>query len=135
MVKTTDNSIDSGDLHDMNMAFIVCKTKHKQSTFTVNDKLNEGILYDTEMTYSEDYESAFEDDSDCNDSECELERNISENYAEDTCINLNELNRILGEDKLNSRITEDDLLDSFMNTFVDNEDSDEGRGSVSSDFE
>jgi hypothetical protein len=130
-----DNSIDSGDVPDMNMAFIVSKTRNKHETFTMNDKLNEGILYDTEMTYSEDDESAFEDDSDCYNSECELEQNIFENYAEDTNINLSELRRILNKDKLNSRITEDDLLDSFMNTFVDNEDSDEGRGSVSSDFE
>jgi hypothetical protein len=130
-----DYSIDAGDLHDMNTAFIVGKTRNKQSTFTQNDKMNEGILYDTEMTYSEDDESAFEDDSDCYNSECELERNIIENCAEDTYISLNELKRILGDDKLNSQITEDDLLDSFMKTFVDNEDSDEGRGSVSSDFE
>jgi hypothetical protein len=133
--ESINSDLDSGNVHDMNVAFIVNRSRKEHALFTRNDKLNEGILYDTDVT--EDEESAFDDNSDCYDSICELERNICESYAEDTYIKLNELKRIhvLSKDKLNARITEDDLLDSFMNTFVHNEESDEGRGSVNSDFE
>jgi hypothetical protein len=129
--ESTDNNIDSDDVHDMNTAFIVSKTRKEHMSLNWNDKLNEGILYDTDVT--EDDESAFEDGSDCYESVCELERNIFESYAEDTYIKLNDLKRILSKDKLNGRITEDDLLDSFMNTFVHYEESDEGRGSLNSE--
>jgi hypothetical protein len=131
--ESMNSNLDSDDVHDMNVAFIVSNTRKEHAPFTMNDKLNEGILYDSDVT--EDEESAFEDDSDCYDSVCELERNIFDSYAEDTYIKLNELKRTLFKDKLNARITEDDLLDSFMNIFVRNEDSDEGRGSLNSDFD
>ena len=126
---------ESVGIHDMNTAFIVNKTFTVDESYNRNNKLNECILYDSDVTYSEDDESAFEDDSDCYDSVCELERNVIESYTEDTYIKLNNLKRILSNDDLNARITDDDLLDSFMNTFVHDEESDEGRGSVTSDFE
>jgi hypothetical protein len=131
--ESINSNLDSDDFQDMNATFIVRKSNKEHAPFTMNDKLNEGILYDTDVT--EDDESAFEDESDCYDSVCELERNIFESYAEDTYIKLNELKRTLCKDKLNARITEDDLLDCFMNTIVRNEDSDEGRGSLNSDFD
>ncbi|KAL4228829.1 hypothetical protein ACF0H5_011869 [Mactra antiquata] len=143
---------EATDSDDLDEAFIT------QSSLTcieelsnINDDLNEcrlystvnelydddnknGDTYDDDDDDDDDDESAFEDISDCS-SVCELDRNITVENFNNTVIKMNELKAAFSDGDLNRRIVEDSLLNSFMNTVINDGESDEGLSSLDSDIE
>jgi hypothetical protein len=97
-------------------------------------ELNDCFVYSPDDVTSSNEESAFEDDSECS-SVCDFERNIDELDIEDTLVKMDRIKSAFSNGDLNARITEDTLLDSFMNTIVGDSSSDEGLSSVGSDFD
>ncbi|KAL4228422.1 hypothetical protein ACF0H5_011469 [Mactra antiquata] len=115
----------------------------------VNDDLNECLIYDplndpldddcnsSDENNNEDdenNESAFEDISDCS-SVCEHDRNIAMEDLSTILLKMNDLKAAFSDGDLNQRITEDSLLNSFMNTVINDNESDEGLSSLDSDSE
>lgn len=115
---------------ELNKAF-VDDTLGDCMTVDVKDELNECIIHDEES--SSDAESEFENDSDY-DSLADLERNILESSLDDTYLKHENIKRMFSNDDFNAKITEDDILESFMNTFVDDS-SDDGVSSIDCDFD
>jgi hypothetical protein len=148
-VRTPADGADCDELPDLSLVTYKCQKFSLNKGFLSDDdafcnktilqqtrnKLNECFVYSPDdVTSPNDEESAFEDDSECS-SVCDFERNINELDIEDTLVRLDRIKFAFSNGDLNARITEDTLLDSFMNTIVADSSSDEGLSSVGSDFD
>jgi hypothetical protein len=148
-VRTPGDGADSDELPDLSSVLHECQEFSLNKGFFSDDdassdttiiqqtrnELNECFVYSPDdVTSSNDEESAFEDDSECS-SVCDFERNIDELDIEDTLVKMDRIKSAFSNGDLNARITEDTLLDSFMNTIVGDSSSDEGLSSVGSDFD
>lgn len=128
-----------GDGEEMNASFLntgfITLNHIANNTITeMEDDLNDCVIYDDDETFSHEDEKTFEEDSDY-ESVDELEKNVVESFSETRNTDLTNIKRMFSNDDLNAKITDDDLLESFMNTFVKDDDSDEGMNSAESDFE
>ncbi|KAL4229097.1 hypothetical protein ACF0H5_012136 [Mactra antiquata] len=133
--------IDEGNIteyrhfgRDLDTAFIFNTSFVENTTTTKCDELNDCVLYDDLDNTVADDESAFDDESECA-SVCELERNIIEVDSDDSVMKIDKLKAAFNECCLNTKHSDDSILDSFMNTFTQHDDSDEGLSSAGSDFE
>jgi hypothetical protein len=148
-VRTPADGADCDELPDLSSVTCKCQKFSLNKGFLSDDDascdneiikqtrndLNECFVYSPDdVTSSIGKESAFEDDSDCS-SVCDLERNINELDIEDKLVKMERIKSAFSYIDLNARITEDTLLDSFMNTIVADSSSDEGLSSVGSDFD
>lgn len=121
------------DDNDMNTGFIAADNHGFHDDDITQDELNECIIYDDDESTSSEESASLEEDSDY-ESLCELERNI---FGNDTTIQhskITDIKRLFSKGDVDARLTDDDILESFMHTFVNDVDSDEGISSGGSDL-